>query len=43
MQFQVPYGSETYYFEGKRHGDTLAGTFESSPSGERGSWTAQAN
>lgn len=43
MQFQVPYGSETYYFEGKRHGDTLAGTFESSPSGERGSWNAQAN
>jgi hypothetical protein len=43
MQFQVPYGSETYYFEGKRHGDTLAGTFESSPSGERGTWSAQAN
>jgi hypothetical protein len=43
MQFQVPYGSETYYFEGKRHGDTLAGTFESSPSGERGTWNAQAN
>jgi len=43
MQFQVPYGSETYYFEGKRHGDTLAGTFESSPTGERGTWTAQAN
>lgn len=43
LQFQVPYGSETYYFEGQRHDDNLAGTFESSPSGGRGSWSAQAN
>jgi hypothetical protein len=43
LQFQVPYGTETYYFEGQRRSDTLAGTFESSPSGGRGTWTAQAN
>jgi len=43
MQFQVPYGSETYYFEGQRRSDQVSGTFESSPSGERGTWTAQTN
>jgi serine/threonine protein kinase len=43
LQFQVPYGAETYYFEGKRGTNTLSGTFESQPSGERGTWTAQAN
>jgi serine/threonine protein kinase len=43
LQFQVPFGTETYYFEGRRVGDQLNGTFESNPSGERGTWTAQAN
>ncbi|MDO8432570.1 MAG: protein kinase [Candidatus Binatus sp.] len=43
LQFQVPYGTETYYFEGQRRSDELSGTFESTPSGERGTWTAQAN
>ena len=43
LQFQVPYGTETYYFEGQRHSDELSGTFESTPSGERGTWTAMAN
>ena len=43
LQFQVPYGTETYYFEGQRRIDQLSGTFESTPSGERGTWTAQAN
>ena len=43
LQFQVPYGTETYYFEGQRRIDKLSGTFESTPSGERGTWTAQAN
>ena len=43
LQFQVPYGTETYYFEGARRSDQLSGTFESTPSGERGTWTAQAN
>ena len=43
LQFQVPYGTETYYFEGQRRSDQFSGTFESTPSGERGTWTAQAN
>ena len=43
MQFQVPYGNETYYFEGARRSDQISGTFESSPSAERGTWTAQIN
>jgi hypothetical protein len=43
LQFQVPYGAETYYFEGARRSDQISGTFESSPSGERGTWTAQTN
>jgi hypothetical protein len=43
LQFQVPYGAETYYFEGHRRGDQISGTFESSPSGERGTWTTQIN
>jgi serine/threonine protein kinase len=43
LQFQVPYGTETYYFEGQRRSDQISGTFESTPSGERGTWTAQAN
>jgi len=43
LQFQVPYGSDTYYFEGERGGDTLSGTYNSAPSGGRGTWTAQAN
>ena len=41
LQFQVPYGSETYYFQGERRGDQMSGTFESTPSGERGAWLAQ--
>ncbi|MFZ0660315.1 MAG: hypothetical protein WAM05_16475, partial [Candidatus Binataceae bacterium] len=43
IQFQVPYGSNTYYFEGERGGDTLSGTYNSTPSGGSGTWTAQAN
>ena len=39
LQFQVPYGGETYYFEGARGRDELSGTFESTPSGQRGTWT----
>ncbi len=42
LQFQVPFGTETYYFEGRRIGEQLNGTFESTPAGERGTWTAQA-
>ncbi|MGB8681930.1 MAG: protein kinase [Candidatus Binatus sp.] len=43
LQFQVPYGTETYYFEGQRNADQISGTFESTPSGERGTWVTQAN
>jgi len=43
LQFQVPYGAETYYFEGQRRTDQISGTFESTPSGERGTWTARIN
>src|SRR5271156_531920 len=43
LQFQVPYGTETYYFEGERASDQISGTFESTPSGERGTWVTQAN
>ena len=43
LQFQVPYGTETYYFEGARSSTTLAGKFESTPSGAHGTWSAQAN
>ena len=43
LQFQVPYGTETYYFEGARRSDQISGTFESTPSGERGTWSAQVN
>jgi hypothetical protein len=43
LQFQVRYGKETYYFEGRRRSDQISGTFESTPSGERGTWTARIN
>jgi hypothetical protein len=43
LQFQVPYGTETYYFEGERRADQISGTFESTPSGERGNWVTRAN
>ncbi|MGD1027899.1 serine/threonine-protein kinase [Candidatus Binatus soli] len=43
LSFSVEYGIETYYFEGQRRSDQISGHFESTPSGERGTWTAQAN
>jgi hypothetical protein len=43
LNFKVAYGHETYYFEGRRASDQISGTFESQPTGERGTWTAQAN
>ena len=42
LQFTVPYGTDTYYFEGETSGSDLSGTFESGPSGQRGTWTARA-
>ena len=43
VQFQVPHGAETYYFEGERRRDVLSGTFESTPTGERGTWSTRAD
>lgn len=43
LEFQAPYGSETYYFEGSRRSDQISGTFESTPSGERGTWSVEVN
>ena len=43
VQFQVPHGAETYYFEGERRSDVLSGTFESTPTGERGTWSTRAD
>ena len=42
LQFTVPYGTDTYYFEGETSGSDSSGTFESGPSGQRGTWTARA-
>jgi serine/threonine protein kinase len=43
LQFQVPYGSETYYFEGQLHGDVLSGTYQSTPTGNHGAWTTHTD
>ncbi len=41
LSFQVPYHGETLYFEGERGSGSLQGTFEATPSGEHGTWTAR--
>ncbi len=38
VQFTVPYGDKTLFFEGHRVENRLTGTFEATPSGDRGSW-----
>jgi serine/threonine protein kinase len=43
VEFQVPYGSKTLYFDGRRSADQLSGTFSATPTGERGSWTTVTN
>jgi serine/threonine protein kinase len=40
--FQVPYGTEILSFEGDNRSGDFSGTFESNPSGQRGTWTARA-
>lgn len=42
LEFQVPYGTETYFFEGEERGPELSGTFQSQPSNRTGTWTARA-
>ncbi len=41
LSFQVPYRGETLYFEGEQNTGGLQGTFEGTPSGEHGTWTAR--
>ena len=42
VSFQAPYGTETLNFEGEDSSGAFSGTFESNPSGQRGTWTARA-
>jgi hypothetical protein len=42
LVFQAPYGTEILNFEGDDRSGQLSGTFESNPSGQRGTWTARA-
>jgi len=42
LSFQAPYGTETLNFEGEDRSGQFNGTFESNPSGLRGTWTARA-
>jgi serine/threonine protein kinase len=43
VSFQVAYGTETLYFEGDRSSNRLSGTFKAIPSGDQGTWSAQAS
>ncbi|HLJ44124.1 MAG TPA: hypothetical protein VKT12_07875, partial [Candidatus Binataceae bacterium] len=43
VEFQVPYGAKTLYFDGHRTSNQLNGTFSATPSGERGTWTTVTN
>jgi hypothetical protein len=42
VQFEVPYGADTFFFEGRRDRDLLSGTFHSN-SGQTGSWQTHAD
>ena len=42
VQFEVPYGADTFFFEGLRDRDLLSGTFRSN-SGQAGSWQTHAD
>ncbi|MBV8357698.1 MAG: hypothetical protein JO189_07140, partial [Deltaproteobacteria bacterium] len=42
VQFEVPYGADTFFFEGQRDRDLLSGTFRSN-SGQAGSWQTHAD
>ena len=42
VQFEVPYGADTFFFEGRRDRDLLSGTFRSN-SGQAGSWQTHAD
>jgi hypothetical protein len=42
VQFEVPYGADTFFFEGQRDRDLLSGTFHSN-SGQNGNWQTHAD
>jgi serine/threonine protein kinase len=42
VQFEVPYGADTFFFEGQRNRDLLNGTFRSN-TGQAGSWRTHAD
>jgi serine/threonine protein kinase len=42
LQFEVPYGADTFFFEGQRDRDLLSGTFHSN-TGQSGSWETHAD
>ncbi len=42
VQFEVPYGADTFFFEGQRDRDLLSGTFHSN-TGQTGSWQTHAD
>jgi hypothetical protein len=42
VQFEVPYGADTFFFEGQRDRDLLSGTFHSN-TGQTGSWETHAD
>ncbi len=43
VEFQVPYGAKTLYFDGRRNADQLSGTFSATPTGESGTWNTSTN
>jgi serine/threonine protein kinase len=43
VEFQVPYGTKTLYFDGRRSANQLSGTFSATPTGERGTWNTVTN
>ncbi len=43
LEFEVAYGSNVLYFEGKRSDGTISGVFQAQPSGNTGTWQANIN
>jgi predicted Ser/Thr protein kinase len=43
IEFEVAYGSNILYFEGRKSNGTLSGVFQAQPSGASGTWKASIN
>ena len=43
IEFQVPYGGRVLYFEGQRRSESMSGSFQSEPAGDRGNWSARVD